>query len=167
VVALATGAAEAQDSTRTPTLPRLRGASKRELYFGATAGAATAAFSGIVMTSAVYSLACNRRHPDRPADLFGLDRCTFASDESLKIGWHGGSFVGAAGVAATVAVWRGCPKRHATWRALTGAAVGTLPGLIAASHSPTIAGPRTKLIAVTPIIAGVGAATAVVTCRAK
>src|SRR5688572_4370166 len=127
---LSTVAVSAQDSVAGRPA-RGTGPNRRELVFGATAGSTVVALNGLLTANMVYGLTCQFRpeHSDRGSSFFGP--CFVASDEAWAIGWYGGSFAGAAGVAATVAVWRGCPVRDAAWRSIVGAAVGTLPGLLA------------------------------------
>jgi hypothetical protein len=134
--ALGVSSAEAQDSifTAPPThRPRLRGASQRELFFGSMAGGAVFAANGMLVTGTINSIACQRRHRDDPSSGDWFGPCFLPSDESLAIGWLGGSFVGSAATAATVAVWRGCPKGQAIARSIAGAAMGGVSGWLAYS----------------------------------
>lgn len=163
-LALAASTGSAQDALDTKTKP-LPGPSRRELLFGATAGSATLALGGVTTAYIAYTLVCQHRHRNSE-ESSGFGPCFPPSDESLALGWYGGSFAGAAGVAATVAVRRGCPVREAAWRSMAGAAVGTLPGLLAMTIRPDrIPARRGRLIAITPVLSGIGAAVAVVGCE--
>jgi hypothetical protein len=97
------------------------------------AGVAVFAANGMLVTGTINWIACAHRHRDDPSSNDWFGPCFLPSDESLAIGWLGGSFVGAAATAATVAVWRGCPKGQAIARSIAGAAVGGVSGWLAYS----------------------------------
>lgn len=173
-LALSTGlglsSAVAQDSLVTPPAhhPRLRGASKRELFLGSMAGGAVFASGGMLLSGTIDSFACNRHHRDDPPPVLWFGPCFLPSGGSMAIGWIGGSFVGSAATAATVAAWRGCPKRQAIARSIAGAAVGSATGWLAYSagrRSDRYPAARTWQIALTPIFSGLGSAVAVVGCH--
>jgi len=174
--ALASSSALAQDSVATPDTarvdlrPRLRGASKKELFFGGTAAGTAVAFEGSLTATMVFWAVCPSRHRDDPPSNYflGLGPCTFPSTETVAGTWLAGSFIGASGGAAIVARWRGCRTRDAVLRSMVGAAFGSVPGFLAFSTSR---GPdrypatRSMWITLTPVLAGVGSSLAVINCQ--
>lgn len=130
-------------------------------------GGLTAAGVGMVVD---YAL-CKRYHADEPSYLF--PRCFLPAGGGTATGWFGGAIVGATIGAARAARKRGCPSREATIRALAGAALGVVPGLIAVTRGPGKYPPENEWVAPAialtvssaPLLAGVGAAAAVITCR--
>src|SRR5687768_17278491 len=117
-----------------------------------------------------YAL-CRRYHADEPSYL--LPRCFLPASGGTASGWFGGSIVGATIGTARAARKRGCPSREATLRALGGAALGVIPGLLMIAWGPGPYPPeqewRDSAIALSvlggPLLAGVGAAAAVVDCK--
>lgn len=114
------------------------------------------------MVDAAY---CEQHHGDEPSILFGP--CFFYTGIGTAGGWFGGAVLGATVGAARVARKRGCPYRAAVVRAIVGAALGAAPGLSIVARRPGKYPPaHTALVVGTPLLAGVGAAAAVVGCRA-
>ncbi|HWL40441.1 MAG TPA: hypothetical protein VNO75_09400 [Gemmatimonadaceae bacterium] len=118
-----------------------------------------------------YAL-CKRYHADEPSYLF--PRCFMPAGGGTATGYFGGAIVGATIGAARAGRKRGCPSREATFRALAGAALGVTPGLMMlAWGGPDKYPPENEWVApaialtitTAPLLAGVGAAAAVVTCR--
>ena len=108
---------------------------------------------------------CQHRHGDEEGSLFGP--CFGYAAGPTAIGWFGGAVVGAAIGAARAAQDRGCPRRSAGWRALGGAVLGVLPGVVTVARRPSKFPPaRSALIFGAPLLAGGGAAAAVMTCHA-
>ena len=104
---------------------------------------------------------CKRHHPDDGDDLLGP--CTFYASGGFTTGWFGGAMVGATFGAARMAEKRGCPRGAALMRAFAGAALGTAPGLAIVVARPGKYPPLA--IWGTPLLAGVGAAAAVIGCH--
>jgi hypothetical protein len=113
---------------------------------------------------AVDQAYCQRHHGNEPSFLFGP--CFFYVNEASAVGWLGGASVGAAFGAAHFAHERGCPRRAAILRAVAGAAIGVAPGLIIVADRGRYSPSRSVLVAATPLLAGIGAAAAVIGCQA-
>ena len=161
-VIAASSLAKAQDSL-PPKAKTFRGPSQKELLFGSTASGVLFAANGVIVTTIVHGIACDGDGPSKRVGFFGP---CWPSDESIAIGWYGGSFVGAAGVAAAVAMQRGCPPAHAVWRATLGASLGVLPGLVARNtRLSRVPLGRHDLAITTPLVAGLGAFIATVGCQ--
>jgi len=108
---------------------------------------------------------CKRHHGDEQGFLFGP--CFLYANEGFAAGWFGGAIVGSTLGAAQVAKKRGCPQRAAILRAAIGATIGAAPGLsIVASRSGKYPPSRSIVIAGTPLLSGIGAAAAVIGCKA-
>jgi hypothetical protein len=108
---------------------------------------------------------CNSHNSKERSSL--VAPCFVPIGEGSAIGWFGGAAVGATLGAARLAQKRGCPRRAAILRALAGAALGSAPGLIVIAQRPrNYPPPRSLIIAGTPILAGIGAAAAVIGCHA-
>ena len=108
---------------------------------------------------------CKRHHGDEQGFLFGP--CFLYANEGFAAGWFGGAIVGSTLGAARVARKRGCPQRAAILRAAIGATIGAAPGLsIVASRSGKYPPSRSIVIAGTPLLSGIGAAAAVIGCKA-
>jgi hypothetical protein len=132
------------------------------------AGGAVFAANGMLVTGTINSIVCKRHHRDEPPPVLWFGPCFLPSGESLAIGWVGGSFVGSAATAATVAVWRGCPKGQAVARSIAGAAIGGVSGWLAYSagqRSDRYPARRTWQIGLTPVVSGLGSALAVMGCH--
>jgi hypothetical protein len=168
--------ADAQDSVavrdthHVDLRPKLRGASRKELFFAGTAGSAVFALDGTLNATMIFWAVCPSRHRDDPPSTYFLSfgPCLFPSTETVAGTWLAGAFVGASGAAATVAMWRGCRMRTAVLRSVAGAAIGSLPGLLAftdSRRSDRYPASRSQWITVTPILAGVGSALAVMGCH--
>ena len=109
---------------------------------------------------------CKRHHGDEQGFLFGP--CFLYANEGFAAGWFGGAIVGSTLGAARAAKKRGCPRRAAILRAAIGAAIGAAPGLsIVASRSGKYPPSRSIVIAGTPLLSGIGAAAAVIGCKAE
>jgi hypothetical protein len=107
---------------------------------------------------------CKRHHGDEPSGWFGP--CFAYTGTGSATGWFGGAVVGATFAASRVARKRGCPARAAGARAFAGAMLGALPGLKAVAHRPGKYPPgRSALVFGAPLLAGTGAALAVLGCR--
>jgi hypothetical protein len=104
---------------------------------------------------------CKRHHPDDGDYFFGP--CTFYASGGFATGWFGGAMVGATFGAARMAEKRGCPRGAALMRAFGGAALGMAPGLSIVVARPGKYPPLA--IWGTPLLAGVGAAAAVIGCH--
>ena len=124
---------------------------------------------GIVSAGAAFGAAtigwyidfrvCDSRGDD--GDPSGLG-CLFYAGAATKSGWLAGGAFGATAWASHAAERRGCPTREARKRAIRGAMLGAAPGAIAAANGR---GTAPALIWVTPLLSGVGAASAVAGCR--
>jgi len=126
-----------------------------------TLGSVLGGVGGFVVDQAY----CNSHHGNEHTALFGP--CFVPIGAGSAIGWFGGAAVGATLGAARLAQKRGCPKRTALLRAFAGAALGSAPGLsIIAQRPRNYPPPRSLIIAGTPILAGIGAAAAVIGCHA-
>lgn len=168
--ALLASASDAQaqhDGFRLASLAARGRPSTTRLFLGATAGAALGAgglgAGGILVDQAL----CESRHRgEENHTLFGP--CFFPAGTATAVGWHGGGVFGATRIAVRLARRRGCPPRQATWRALGGAVVGALPGLVATiSRSDGRWRPaRSAVVFSAPLITGAGAAAAVAGCGA-
>ena len=135
-----------------------------------TAKSVGGAIGGSVLAGAAGSLVdaayCNRHRRHEPASLFGP--CFLYAGEGLATGWFGGAAVGATRAAARLAQKRGCPRRAALMRAFGGAALGAAPGLIiVAQRSGNYPPSRSVVMLGTPVLAGIGAAAAVIGCHAR
>lgn len=126
----------------------------------ALVGALWAGLAGLAV-DAVY---CDKHHGDEPSILFGP--CSFYVAGGTAVGGFGGAVVGATIGAVRVARRRGCPSGAAVTRAIAGAVLGAAPGLITVASRPRYSPGRTALVLSAPLLAGVGAAAAVVGCRA-
>jgi hypothetical protein len=127
-----------------------------------TLGSVLGGVSGFVVDQAY----CNSHHGDEQTALFGP--CFVPIGEGSAIGWFGGAAAGATLGAARLAQKRGCPRRAAILRAFGGAVVGSAPGLFVIAQRPrNYPPPLSLIIAGTPILAGIGAAAAVVGCHAS
>ena len=112
----------------------------------------------------VDDMYCKRRHGHEQGFIFGP--CTFYYNEGFGFGWFGGAIIGSTFGAVRVAEKRGCPRKEAIWRAMAGATVGVVPGLsIAAKRAGKYPPSRSIFIATTPLLAGIGAAAAVIGCQ--
>jgi hypothetical protein len=130
----------------------------------AVGGATGFAVLGGVLGFAVDVAVCKRHKDRQPTSDFGP--CWFPAQEGTAIGWFGGALLGATKMAATGARERGCPARAAWWRAAAGANAGALPGiLLAASRPEHLARSRSAVLLSAPLLAGAGAAAAVVSCH--
>jgi hypothetical protein len=162
-------AAWARADAAAPAPPTARGPTPPSTYeFWATpagwafgyAGAAGGA--GFLVDQAV----CQQRHGHDEGGLF--HPCFLYVAGATAMGWFGGALAGAALGATRVARARGCPRRAAVWRTLAGAALGVAPGALLVASNPAAYPPRrSALILGAPVFAGLGAAGAVVTCRAS
>jgi hypothetical protein len=113
------------------------------------------------MVDGVY---CDRHHGDEPSFLFSP--CFLYTGAATPAGWFGGAVVGSTMRAAQIAQKRGCPRNAALSRAMAGALVGIAPGVgIVLSRPDRYVAPKSTLIGVTPILAGIGAAAAVIGCH--
>jgi len=166
------GAQRLESRAATPWRPALRPSVRaepppayevgRSALGWAGSGAALSGAAGYLVDQVV----CAARYGDAENGLFG--RCSlFGAGSGAAAGWFGGGVAGATLGAARVARQRGCRARAATWRALAGAALGAAPGLLVVARSPEEYPPgRTALVAGAPLLAGAGAAVAVIGCRA-
>src|SRR6266404_1499399 len=108
---------------------------------------------------------CERHHGKEPSFLFGP--CSFYANEGFAAGWFGGAIVGSTFGAVRVAEKRGCARGTAILRAAIGASIGAAPGLnIVARRSGKYPPSRSIVIAGTPFLSGLGAASEVVVCHA-
>jgi hypothetical protein len=164
-VLLGASPVSAQYISRTVDPPPMKplGASTSELFVGATAGGVAAGF-GTLVTAATLGLAfCEAGSAADGQGLFG--RCFPPPEAPLVVGWHMGSYFGNAGAAAALATRRGCSKPQAMWRSALGAAVGSLPGILASLNGDRYPARRTWTIAATPVFGGIGAALTVIGCH--
>ena len=107
---------------------------------------------------------CEKHHGDEQGFIFGP--CAFYAGDGTAIGWFGGALVGATATAAHLARKRGCPRPNAIARALAGAVPGVLPGLFIVSQRTGNYPPsRSVFIFTAPLLAGAGAAAAVIGCH--
>jgi len=114
---------------------------------------------------AVDQAYCERHHGKEPSFLFGP--CTFYANEGFGAGWFGGTILGATFGAARVAENRGCGRKAALVRAITGAVIGAAPGVaIVAQRTGKYPPSRSIFIAGAPLLSGIGAAVAVRGCHA-
>ena len=135
------------------------GATTGELYVMSALVAPTAAVISSPIGWAVDVSACEQREYDEGAPYLG---CLFYAGAASKSMWLAGGAFGATTWASRAAQRRGCPARRAWRGALGGALLGSLPGAVAAANGP---GTAPALIAVTPVLSGRAAATAVAGCR--
>lgn len=109
-------------------------------------------------------LYCSQHYGDERSVLFR--RCTAYTGIGTAGGWFGGAALGATLGAARMARKRGCPSGAALMRAIAGAVLGAASGLSIVTRRPGKYPPaHTALIVGTPLLAGVGAAAAVVGCQ--
>ena len=126
--------------------------------------AATLALGGAGVGGIVDQEICERRHGHEQGTLFGP--CFAYAAAPTAIGWFGGSLVGATVGAARMARKRGCPRQAAGWRAFGGALLGVAPGMAAVlSGGDKFPARRSALIFTAPLLAGAGAAAAVMSCH--
>ena len=127
-------------------------------------GASGVAVIGGILGFAVDVAVCKRHKDRQPTSDFGP--CWFPAQEGTAIAWFGGALLGATKMAATGARERGCPARAAWWRAAAGASAGALPGVLLAARRPDHLAPsRSAVLLSAPLLAGAGAAAAVVGCH--
>ena len=127
-----------------------------------TLGSVLGGAAGLVADQAY----CNSHHGNEQSSLFGP--CFVPVGGGSAIGWFGGAAVGATLGAARLAQKRGCPRRAAILRAFGGAVLGSVPGLFVIAQRPrNYPPPLSLIIAGTPILAGIGAAAAVIGCHAS
>lgn len=145
-----------QLSTSRPSVFSLNAESvERSVLWSMLAGAA-----GLAVDQAY----CERHHANEPAILFGP--CFLYASEGFAAGWFGGTIVGSSLGAARISQKRGCPRLAAILRSAAGAAIGALPGLsIVAGRSGNYPPSRSVIIAITPLLGGIGAAAAVTGCH--
>jgi hypothetical protein len=120
--------------------------------------------SGGTVGFAVDQMYCEQHHGREPSFLFGP--CFLYVGAGSSVGWFGGGIVGSTLEAARIAQKRGCPRNAALLRAFVGAAIGAAPGVsIVASRPGKYPPSRSVFIAAAPILAGLGAAAAVIGCH--
>jgi hypothetical protein len=128
--------------------------------------AAILALGGASVGGIVDQSICERRHGHEQGTLFGP--CFAYAAAPTATGWFGGSLVGATVGAARMARKRGCPRQAAGWRAFGGALLGVAPGMAAVlSGGDKFPARRSALIFTAPVLAGAGAAAAVMSCHAS
>jgi hypothetical protein len=113
---------------------------------------------------AVDQAYCERHHGKEPSVLFGP--CFLYVNEGFGTGWFSGAIIGATYGAVKEARKRGCPRGAAILRALAGASLGAVPGVIIVAQRTGKYPPlRAVFIAGAPLLSGLGAAAAVGGCR--
>jgi len=126
----------------------------------ATYGSVLGGLTGLVIDDHY----CNQHRSNERDFLFGP--CFFYAGGGFATGWFGGATVGATLAAARLAQKRGCPRGAALMRAFAGAALGTAPGLSIVIPRPGKYAPsRSLVILATPLLAGSGAAAAIIGCH--
>jgi hypothetical protein len=130
-----------------------------------TGGAAFGyAVSGVMLGNAVDAAYCKIHHGNERSVFLGP--CFFYAAAGTAIGWFGGGMLGAVSAASSIARKRGCSQSNAIVRAVAGAAVGTLPGVLIVSARPEkYPAPRGAIMFGSPLLAAAGAATAVAGCH--
>jgi hypothetical protein len=172
MVALDAGAQQLQEPTFTfrearpeTVSPKPAVPSTLRLYLTSMIGATTAGMGGFVVGGMMDHAECKRENAGRTGVIF-TDPCALSFDQWAAVGWAGGSALGATVTAASNAHKRGCPWKQAGLRALGGSLIGVAPGLLViARHPEKYPAPRTALVLSAPLLAGVGSAAAVVSCR--
>jgi hypothetical protein len=143
-----------------------KGPSNFSLIARSTGKSVLGAVVGGLLGLTVDDAYCERHHGDEPAVLFGP--CFLYANEGFGAGWFGGGIIGSTYGAVKTARKRGCASNAALLRAITGAAVSVAPGvIIAAKRTGKYSPSRSAFIASAPLLAGIGAAAAVVGCRGR
>jgi len=131
-----------------------------ELYVRTGLWSVGFAISGGVNGMYIDNLVCESAHDDDEVS-FGLD-CFYYVGAATKTLWITAGAIGAIVSASRGAQSRGCPASTARLRALGGALLGAVPGIVAAANGP---GAQPGLITVTPVLSALGAVSAVARCR--
>jgi hypothetical protein len=157
-------ASDSAASTAAGSAPRGQPSTLRLTLASTAAGAAGAYLGGLAgfLIDGVY---CKQHHGDETGFPFGP--CAFYTAYGTAIGWFGGALLGATSRAAHIGRKRGCPRRTAIGRALGGAAApAVFPGLlIITQRTREYRASRSVFVFTAPILAGAGAAAAVMGCH--